>query len=140
MGLGGMGYMSQARRVVPLLGEAGMAIAGGLGMALALLTLAWSPWWPLTAALMLGGGFCFFMLHNTLQTLATQMAPQARGLGVSMFATALFFGQGIGVLLAAALMERWSASLVLSGAACMMAGIGATVRWQLRRRRGALPM
>jgi predicted MFS family arabinose efflux permease len=63
------------------------------------------------------------------------MAPHARGLGVSMFATALFFGQGVGVLLATSLMEHWSASAVLSGAAAMMAGIGATVRWQLRQRR-----
>jgi predicted MFS family arabinose efflux permease len=135
MGLGGMAYMSQAKRLVPRLGETGLAISGGLGMALALLTLAWSPWWQLTAAFMIWGGFSFFMLHNTLQTLATQMAPHARGLGVSMFATALFFGQGVGVLLATSLMEHWSASAVLSGAAAMMAGIGATVRWQLRQRR-----
>ena len=134
MGLGGVTYMSQAKRLVPVLGETGLALAGGLGMALALLTLAWSPWWSLTAALMLWGGFSFFMLHNTLQTLATQMAPQARGLGMSMFATALFFGQGVGVLLAAALMEHWSASRVLSGAALMMAALGTTVYQQLRQR------
>lgn len=134
MGLGGVVYMSQAKRLVPVLGETGLALAGGTGMALSLLSLAWNPWWPLTAALLLVGGFCFFMLHNTLQTLATQMAPQARGLGMSMFATALFFGQGVGVLLAAALMERWSASMVLSGAALLMTALGATVYRQLHQR------
>ena len=30
------------------------------------------------------------MLHNTLQTNATQMAPEARGLAVSLFAFMLF--------------------------------------------------
>ena len=31
-------------------------------------------------------GLGFYMLHNTLQTNATQMAPEARGLAVSLFA------------------------------------------------------
>ena len=35
-------------------------------------------------------GLGFYMLHNTLQTNATQMAPEARGLAVSLFAFALF--------------------------------------------------
>ena len=38
-------------------------------------------------------GYGFFMFHNNMQTNATQMAPNARGTGVSMFALALFMGQ-----------------------------------------------
>ena len=39
------------------------------------------------------------MLHNTLQTNATQMAPEARGLAVSTFASCFFIGQGLGAWL-----------------------------------------
>jgi YNFM family putative membrane transporter len=136
MGLGGMSYMASARHVIARLGETGMALAGGLGMAVALTVLALSPWWPITPVAMLLGGFCFFMLHNTLQTLATQMAPQARGVGVSMFATALFLGQALGVGLAAALIDRIGSAPVICGAAAVMIGIGTVLRLQLRRRAG----
>jgi YNFM family putative membrane transporter len=138
MGLGGMSYMASARHVIARLGETGMALAGGLGMALALTVLALSPWWPITPVAMLVGGFCFFMLHNTLQTLATQMAPQARGVGVSMFATALFLGQALGVALAAALMDRIGSAPVLCGAAAVMMGIGTVLRLQLQKRAAAV--
>ncbi len=136
MGLGGMSYMASARHVIARLGETGMASAGGLGMAVALTVLALSPWWPITPVAMLLGGFCFFMLHNTLQTLATQMAPQARGVGVSMFATALFLGQALGVGLAAALIDRIGSAPVICGAAAVMIGIGTVLRLQLQRRAG----
>jgi len=136
MGLGGMSYMASARHVIARLGETGMASAGGLGMAVALTVLALSPWWPITPVAMLLGGFCFFMLHNTLQTLATQMAPQARGVGVSMFATALFLGQALGVGLAAALIDRIGSAPVICGAAAVMIGIGTVLRLQLQRHAG----
>lgn len=134
MGLGGMGYMVTARTVIKRLGEAGMVLAGGLGMALALGVLALSPWWQITPAAMLLGGFCFFMLHNTLQALATQMAPQARGLGVSMFAATLFLGQALGVALAAALIDHVGSAPVLCTAAAVMVGIGTLLGQQLRKR------
>jgi predicted MFS family arabinose efflux permease len=42
-------------------------------------------------------GLAFYMLHNTLQTRATEMAPEARGSAVSAFAFCLFLGQTLGV-------------------------------------------
>ncbi|MNT76516.1 hypothetical protein D3C72_2155300 [compost metagenome] len=47
------------------------------------------------------------MLHNTLQTEATQMAPQARGTAVGLFAASLFFGQAIGMGLAAMMIDAF---------------------------------
>jgi predicted MFS family arabinose efflux permease len=52
-------------------------------------------------------GLGFYMLHNTLQTNATQMAPEARGLAVSTFASCFFVGQGVGA---------WGAGLVIDRA------------------------
>ena len=53
-------------------------------------------WWlaPIAVGLF---GFGFYALHNTLQTNATQMAPEARGSAVSSFAFCLFLGQAAGV-------------------------------------------
>jgi predicted MFS family arabinose efflux permease len=42
----------------------------------------------------------FYMLHNTLQINATQMAPQRRGAAVAAFASCFFLGQAAGVALA----------------------------------------
>jgi predicted MFS family arabinose efflux permease len=38
-------------------------------------------------------GFGIHMPHDTLQTNATQMGPEGRGLAVSTFANVLFMGQ-----------------------------------------------
>ncbi len=46
------------------------------------------------------------MLHNTLQTNATQMMPEARGTAVAGFSSALFLGQSAGVALAAPVVDR----------------------------------
>jgi predicted MFS family arabinose efflux permease len=83
---------------------------------------------------MLGGGFAFFMLHNTLQTLATQMAPESRGMAVSLFATALFMGQALGVLLGSWLIAPLGSGVVISAGALVMAGVGLTLYALLRRR------
>ena len=57
-----------------------------------------------------------------MQLNATQMAPATRGTAVSLFASSLFLGQSIGVLLAAALVG-WlgSAAVMAGGALCLLA-------------------
>ncbi|HEX3500498.1 MAG TPA: MFS transporter [Stellaceae bacterium] len=96
-GIGGLIYASTVRPLVARLGERGLALAGGLTLAIAfgLAAAAPAPWSvaPLIAAI--GAGF--YMLHNTLQTNATQMAPTARGLAISLFAFCYFLGQAAGV-------------------------------------------
>jgi predicted MFS family arabinose efflux permease len=59
-------------------------------------------------------GLGFYMLHNTLQTNATQMAPQARGAAVSLFASVFFIGQTVGVALTALLVQRLGSTPVLA--------------------------
>src|SRR5215472_13475337 len=46
------------------------------------------------------------MLHNTLQTNATQMTPQARGTAVGLFSSALYVGQTAGVAAGALVIDR----------------------------------
>lgn len=98
-GLGGLAYALSVRRLLAALGETGLSAAGGAMMALAFAALALSPapWLaaPATAACGLG----YYMLHNTLQTNATQMAPFDRSAAIALFAFGLFVGQAVGAAL-----------------------------------------
>jgi YNFM family putative membrane transporter len=133
-GLGGMLYMVTARALIPRLGERGLVLGGAALLALAACTLGFAPHWTWTPPACLVGGFGFFMLHNTLQTNATQMAPEARGTGVAMFASCLFLGQSVGVLLAAGLAEPLGSGLVIALAGCALLGVAVFFAQALRRR------
>ena len=105
-GLGGLIYAFTVRHLVTRLGERGLAAAGGVLTALGLMILPFSPLAliPLTQVFL---GLGLYMLHNTLQTNATQMAPEARGLAVSTFANALFLGQAAGITVSGILVNQY---------------------------------
>lgn len=133
-GLGGMVYMAAARYLIPRLGEHGLARTGVVLLGLASLVIAFTPvWWPSAPASLLAG-FGFFMFHNTMQTNATQMAPAARGTAVSLFASALFMGQSIGVLLAAALVGLLGSTAVIALGSGVLVAVGLYFSVALRRR------
>jgi MFS family permease len=100
-GLGGLMYALASPWLIARLGERGLALAGGMLLCLGM-AAAGGPHWPVEAlkALVMGTGF--FMLHGTMQTLATQMVPALRGTAISAFALSLFAGQSIGVAAVAA--------------------------------------
>ena len=133
-GLGGMLYMLVARHLIRRLGEGGLALVGGGVLGLCSLVFGLSPHWALTLPASMVAGFGFFMFHNTMQTNATQMAPNARGTGVSMFALALFMGQSVGVLLAAWLLGHMASGVVIAVGGGIMAALGALFALALRRR------
>ena len=105
-GVGGLIYSVFARRWLAALGERGLAVLGASFIAIGLLSLAWAPavGWAMLGCFLAGIGF--YMLHNTLQVQATQMAPEARGTAVTLFACLLFLGQSTGVLLVAFSVDR----------------------------------
>jgi predicted MFS family arabinose efflux permease len=106
-GLGGLGYGLSARWIVPTLGERRMMMAGGVLLLAGLLLLSWTPIWLATAPVMALLGFGLYMVHNTLQTNATQLAPEARGAAVSLFTACFFFGQAIGAALIGLGVDRF---------------------------------
>jgi predicted MFS family arabinose efflux permease len=133
---GGLLFVMVSAPFVRRFGEVGLARAGGVSMAMALVVMAVSPvWWsaPLACTL-LGAGF--YMLHTTLQANATQMAPQARGAAVSLFAAGLFIGQTVGVFVGALLVEGIGTAAVLGGAGAWLLVLGLLFA-QLRRRHRA---
>jgi MFS transporter, YNFM family, putative membrane transport protein len=133
-GFGAIAYSLSAKRLIAGLGERGLALWGGLLLAgtFAALAMAPSPW--VVPGIMAAMGLGFYMLHNTLQTHATQMAPEARGLGVSLFALALFVGQSFGVGLNAPVVDRWGAPPIYLSAAILLVGITLWFRARLGAR------
>jgi predicted MFS family arabinose efflux permease len=136
IGLGGLGYTLFARRWVKLMGQVRLAWTGGalLGAALALLAIAPAWGWGLVACVVAGLGF--YQMHNTLQTMATQMTPVARGTAVSLFASCFFLGQAAGVALGAMALDRVGAQWLFGASALMLPLIGAFLARYLSSRAG----
>ena len=135
-GAGALLYSSMAGMLVSRFGQPGLTAVGGIALAggyaiLALMSAAWVA--PPAIALI---GLGYYMLHTTLQTNATQMAPAARGLAVSLFAFALFTGQSVGVALAAPIMDRYGGRPIFLAAAAAILAIAFWFRQQLVRHPG----
>ena len=105
-GIGGLIYAALVKGLVYRLGQPGLAVTGGIILAVAYLALAMSPVWWLVPIATAAIGLGFYMLHNTLQTNATQMTPQARGTAVGLFSSALYVGQTAGVAAGAVVIDR----------------------------------
>ncbi len=94
--IGGIVYGLAVPFFMRRLGAPGMLIGGGVIAGTMLIAFALSPSWILDAAIFSAVGFGFFMMHNTLQTYATEVAPAARGAAVSLFAGFFFVGHALG--------------------------------------------
>jgi predicted MFS family arabinose efflux permease len=111
--VGGLAYALGARWFVRRLGQAKMAIAGGLCMGVGCLVWLLSPVVWTAAPMAFLNGFGMYLLHATLQTHATQMAPAVRGTAVSLFAFFLFAGQALGAALCGAAFDHLGAAWML---------------------------
>ncbi|MBI5716600.1 MAG: MFS transporter [Burkholderiales bacterium] len=133
-GVGGLLYSRIARRLLHALGERGMAVAGSALLGLTLPVLAWAAHWAaaLPACLLAGAGF--YMLHTTLQTQATQMAPAQRGSAVALFACTLFLGQSAGVAVVSLAVDRGAAAWAFSACAAGLVFVGTLVGRGVARR------
>lgn len=133
-GLGGVTYMAMARHLINRLGQPGLTRLGAGLVGLAALVVAFTPFWMLALPACLMGGFGFFMLHNTLQANAAQMAPTARGTAMSLFAASLFLGQSVGVFFAAKLIDRVGSALVVAAGGTLVLAVGVYFSVALSRR------
>jgi len=131
---GGLVFALGARVLVARLGEVWLVRAGSWLMAGALLAIAFAPaWgWAVPACMVMGLGF--YMMHNTLQTHATQMAPERRGTAVAAFACCFFLGQSLGVGAAGLVVDRAGTGWVLAAGAVGLLVVAAAFN-HLRGRR-----
>lgn len=132
--IGGLIYSLSVRSLVARLGQPGLSLGGGALLTLAYVTLAFEPvYWIAPLAITLTG-LGFYMLHNTLQTNATQMSPEARGTGVAIFSSALYLGQTAGVAIAGIAFDRFTAVPVFLVAALALLMLGWWLARSLKRR------
>ena len=125
-GFGGFAFALLSRQMIKHFGEVGLIRYGALMMALPMIVVAYTPVWWLAVPACFLFGLGFYMMHNTLQINATQMAPERRGAAVAAFASCFFVGQAVGVALGGAVLAS-------TGTAHIIAGAGAGV-WLIGRR------
>ncbi|GAA4330244.1 MFS transporter [Pigmentiphaga soli] len=122
-GVGGLVYVGLAGRMVRGLGEAGLCAWGAALLCIGLLCIAAAPGMASVAFLCVTG-LGYYMLHNTLQTQATQMTPGRRGIGMSLFAALFFLGQAVGVMSVGYLRPHFSGAGLISWCAWAVLATG----------------
>jgi predicted MFS family arabinose efflux permease len=132
--LGGLVYATVSPMLVRRWGEAGLAMAGGIVLAACFVGLAFGPLLAIAVVACPVAGLGFYMLHNTLQVNATQMAPAERGSSIALFACMLFIGHSVGVTLAGVLAERVGTGPVIAGSGVLLFALGSAFAWARRRR------
>ncbi|MGA8319724.1 MAG: MFS transporter, partial [Xanthobacteraceae bacterium] len=136
-GIGGLLYAGLVKILVRRLGQIGLAIGGSLVLAAAYVLLSAEPVWWLAPLATTAIGLGFYMLHNTLQTNATQMTPEARGTAVALFSSALYVGQTAGVALGALVIDRVGAIPLFLGTAAAFPALALWFAGELKRRQRA---
>jgi MFS transporter, YNFM family, putative membrane transport protein len=132
-GVGGLLYAAAVGPLVDRFGQTGLAIFGGVLLGLAYLVLAIGAAWWLAPLAVTAIGLGYYALHNTLQTNATQMTPQARATAVGIFSSAIYLGQMLGVAAAALIFDRFTAVPLFIGTAVVLPALAWWFAGRLRR-------
>jgi predicted MFS family arabinose efflux permease len=137
-GLGGVVYSLLVRWLLARLDEKGFVRLGSTLMFICLALLPLLAWWQAAIPVFIVAGFGFYMFHNTLQTRATEMAPQARGTAIAVFAFCLFMGQAGGVAIFGVIIRvlDYGWAFAISGAGLALLGIWFAVRIAAHRTHG----
>jgi predicted MFS family arabinose efflux permease len=133
-GIGGLLYAASVQQLVNRLNQPGLALFGGTLLGLAYLVLAAGLAWWLAPVAVTAIGLGFYALHNTLQTNATQMTPQARGTAVAIFSSAIYLGQTVGVAVNALIIDRLSAAPLFVATAIALPALAWWFARELKRR------
>lgn len=107
VGFGSLLYTALVGWLVRVVGQRRMIALGGTLMTACFLGLAVSHRWAVAMPLLLLLGFAIYLMHNTLQTFGTELAPEARGTSVSLMVFLLFAGQAIGAFCLGHAIDRF---------------------------------
>ncbi len=131
--IGGLLYAASVQQLVNRFGQRGLATGGGLLCGIAYVILAASATWWLAPIAVTMIGLGFYALHNTLQTNATQMTPQARGTAVAIFSSAIYLGQTGGVAAGAFVFDRFGGAPLFALTAVVLPALALWFAYELRR-------
>jgi predicted MFS family arabinose efflux permease len=132
-GLGGLVYTTMVHWLLARLGQRGCVLLGGVVGSLCYLAIVLVPAWPPVAILTIGLGFAFYTMHNTLQMKATEMAPQSRATGLSLFSMCWAAGQAGGAALMGAAVAAFGYAPMIVGFGIAYALLGVGLRRYLHR-------
>jgi predicted MFS family arabinose efflux permease len=118
-GLGAGAASLSLRRLAPGLGERWLARAGGGVQLVAWLLVPVAAARALSPVTFAGLGLGYVWLHSTLQTRGTELAPEARGKAIALFALALFMGGAAGTAVFGRIVDR-----EMYGALGVICGLG----------------
>jgi predicted MFS family arabinose efflux permease len=94
LAIGGIVFSFTVQHILRAFGPFGMMRIGGVLAATGLMLFAIARSWEESSVCFLALGIGFFMIHNSLQNRATELAPTARGSAVALHAFFFFLGQG----------------------------------------------
>lgn len=131
---GGIVYGSIVRSLLKTFGRWTMVRIGGITAGLCFALSAVPSHWTVVAALFLFAGLGFYMLHGTMQALATELSPENRG--TAMAAAAFFFaaGQAVGPVISGFLVNIGGYGLlyaVMGGGVVAIGILGAMLRHRI---------
>jgi predicted MFS family arabinose efflux permease len=124
LGIGGLLYAFVVPLILRFAKRPAMMVAGGSIAAIALATVGLDVSWATQMASMVGLGFGFFLLHNSVQTEVTELAPSARASAFSLHAFSFFMGQAIGPIAYGAALPILGATASCAGGAVILAVTG----------------
>ncbi len=126
LGIGGLLYASVVPLILRFATRPTLMAAGGGLAALGLVGVGLDVPWGAQMASMVLLGFGFFLLHNSVQTEVTELAPSARASAFSLHAFSFFMGQALGPVVYGVALPLIGASASLSLGASILAATGGT--------------
>lgn len=135
-GIGGLAYSFSVKKLVARIGELGILILGGGLLGFAFVAIGVMSNWQAFVPLVIILGTGFYTMHGTLQTRATEIAPEARGAAISLFAFFFFLGQSLGPIVLGHILESrgYPAAFVTAGVGLLMVALMARTLFARLRR------
>jgi len=135
-GVGGLAYSFSVKKLVARIGELGILLLGGGLLSFAFVAIGLMSNWQSFVPLVIVLGTGFYTMHGTLQTRATEMAPEARGAAISLFAFFFFLGQSLGPIALGHILESYGypAAFVTAGIGLLIVALMARTLFARLRR------
>ena len=126
-GIGGITFALLAPRLLRRSTTRSRAAAAGAILGAGFVALGLSGSQAIAAASLFAIGFGFLMLHNIMQNMAAEMAPDAVGTSISLFAAASSLSQALGAAAGGYLFDRGGPTTACLISAAMLVVLGTVI-------------
>ena len=132
--VGGTVFGFFVRRILASIGPWNMIRLGGVLAGVPFIATTLPLHWSAIAGLFFLVGFGFYMFHNNIQLQVTELAPHARGAGVSVGAFFFMSGQGLGPVIwgPVAQSQGYATVFFCAGVLSIVLGFAVASRMRLR--------